>query len=133
MKLVIELEKSSLDQVFEHKITLVLIDDAEYAEELGLDKPPTLIHFSNDVPSVYYGEENPDLIMDWLIRLKSEPVIEEVTSEINDTIHIVTSQTQKAVLEDLIVRCPLTAEERSSLVTALSQCGFIQEENPVEI
>ena len=82
MKLVIELEKSSLDQVLEHKITLVLIDDAEYAEELGLDKPPTLIHFSNDVPSVYYGDENPDLIMDWLIRLKSEPVIEEVTSEI---------------------------------------------------
>ena len=35
MKLVLELEKSSLDEVQEHKLTLVLIDDSEYAEELG--------------------------------------------------------------------------------------------------
>ena len=35
MKLVTELEKSSLDDVEEHKLTLVLIDDNEYAEELG--------------------------------------------------------------------------------------------------
>ena len=47
-----------------------------------LDKPPTLVHFSNDIPSVYYGEESPDSIVEWLIRQKSEPVIEEVTAEI---------------------------------------------------
>ena len=47
-----------------------------------MDKPPTLVHFSNDVPSVYYGEEDPDSVMEWLIRLKTEPVIEEVTAEI---------------------------------------------------
>ena len=35
MKLVLELEKSSLDEIEEHKLTLVLIDDSEYAEELG--------------------------------------------------------------------------------------------------
>ena len=37
MKLVLELEKSSLDEIEEHKLTLVLIDDSEYAEELGYD------------------------------------------------------------------------------------------------
>ena len=35
MKLVLDLEKSSLDDVLEQKLTLVLIDDFEYAEELG--------------------------------------------------------------------------------------------------
>ena len=46
-----------------------------------MDKPPTLVHFSNDVPSVYDGEETPESIMEWLLRLKSEAVIEVVTEE----------------------------------------------------
>ena len=35
MKLVLELEKSSLDEIEENKLNLVLIDDSDYAEELG--------------------------------------------------------------------------------------------------
>ena len=35
MKMVLDLEKSILDDIAENKLTLVLIDDAEYAEELG--------------------------------------------------------------------------------------------------
>ena len=47
-----------------------------------MDKPPTLVHFSNDVPNVYYGEETPEAVVEWLVRLKTEAVIELVTKEI---------------------------------------------------
>ena len=47
-----------------------------------LDTPPTLVHFSDDVPSVYYGDEAPEAVIEWLVRQKTEPVIEDVTAEI---------------------------------------------------
>ncbi len=58
------------------------IDDADYARQLGLRDPPTLVHFSSGVPSIYYGDEKKDLILEWLIHLKEEAVIEVVTEEI---------------------------------------------------
>ena len=47
-----------------------------------LDTPPTLVHFSDDVPSVYYGDEAPEAVIEWLVRQKTESVIEDVTAEI---------------------------------------------------
>ena len=35
MTLVLEIEKDSLEEIEENKLTLVLIDDSDYAEELG--------------------------------------------------------------------------------------------------
>ena len=35
MTLVLEIEKDSLEEIGENKLTLVLIDDSDYAEELG--------------------------------------------------------------------------------------------------
>ena len=58
------------------------IDDGDYARQLGLRDPPTLVHFSGGVPSIYYGDEKKDLILKWLIHLKEEAVIEVVTEEI---------------------------------------------------
>jgi len=50
--------------------------------------------------------------------------LEEATSDAKPF----TSMTHRKVLEEMILRCPLTAEERSDLVTALSHCEFIQED-----
>ena len=47
-----------------------------------LDTPPTLVHFSDDVPSVYYGDEAPEAVIEWLVRQKTESLIEDVTAEI---------------------------------------------------
>ena len=47
-----------------------------------LDASPTLVHFSDDVPSVYYGDESSEAVIEWLVRQKTEQVIEDVTAEI---------------------------------------------------
>ena len=60
----------------------IQIDDADYARQLGLRDPPTLVHFSGGVPSIYYGDEKKDPILAWLIHLKEEAVIEVITEEI---------------------------------------------------
>ena len=81
MKLVLELEKS-IGKIKEEELDLVLIDDPEYADELGLGDPPTLVHFSNDVPSIFYGEETTEEVLRWLIKQKNEFTIEVVTGKI---------------------------------------------------
>ena len=49
---------------------------------MGLRDPPTLVHVSSSVPSIYYGDEKKDPILAWLKMLKEEAVIEVVTEEI---------------------------------------------------
>ena len=78
MALVLELE-SNVAMIEEEELDLALIDDSEYAEDLGLGDPPTLVHFSNDVPSVYYGEETVEQVLEWLTKQKNEFNIEVVT------------------------------------------------------
>ena len=62
--------------------TIFQIDDVDYARQLGLRDPPTLVHFSSGVPSIYYGEEKKEPVLAWLVHLKEEAVIEVVTEEI---------------------------------------------------
>ncbi|QQP55796.1 Putative LOC100161052 [Caligus rogercresseyi] len=93
MIIVKELDKA-YDKIIENDLMLVMIDDAILAEELGLQDPPTLVHFSGDIPSIYTGEESVRDILAWLDKLKSEFVIEEITPKI---------------LEDLIERTEYVA------------------------
>jgi hypothetical protein len=72
------------DELLEKELQLVQVDDSDYEEELGLKDLPALVHFSNDIPSIYHGEETQEAIMEWLIKMKTESVIEEVTAEIID-------------------------------------------------
>lgn len=76
-----ELEKS-LDRIIEEELVIVQIDDVDYAEQLGLKDPPTLVQFAGDIPNIYSGAETADAIINWLALLKEEPVIESVTEEI---------------------------------------------------
>lgn len=76
-----ELEKD-MYTIEEEELTIILIDDPEYAEELGLNLP-SLIHFTNEIPNVYKGnlDSKPE-VMKWLIDKKEESVIEVVTRQI---------------------------------------------------
>ena len=80
-KIIRDLE-SNLDSIVNEELTIVQIDDPDYAEQLGLTDPPTLVQFSGDVPNLYSGPENANAIVQWLARLKEESVIESVTEEI---------------------------------------------------
>lgn len=73
---------SKLDAIVEEELVIVQIDDPDYAEQLGLTDPPTLVQFSGDVPNLYSGPEKADAIIKWLAFLKEESVIESVTEEI---------------------------------------------------
>lgn len=73
---------SKLDRIVEEELVIVTIDDPDYAEQLGLKDPPTLVQFSGDVPNLYSGPETADAIITWLDFLKEEAVIEAVTEEI---------------------------------------------------
>ena len=44
---------SKLDKIVEEELVIVQIDDPDYAEQLGLTDPPTLVQFSGDVPNLY--------------------------------------------------------------------------------
>ena len=73
---------SKLDKIVEEELVIVQIDDVDYAEQLGLTDPPTLVQFSGDVPNLYSGPENAGAIISWLAMLKEESVIESVTDSI---------------------------------------------------
>uniref|UniRef100_A0A0K2UHY0 Putative LOC100161052 [Acyrthosiphon pisum] n=1 Tax=Lepeophtheirus salmonis TaxID=72036 RepID=A0A0K2UHY0_LEPSM len=81
MTIIKELDKV-YNKIVEDELMLVMIDDANLAEELGLEDPPTLVHFSGDIPSIYRGEENVRDILAWLDKLKIEFIIEEITPKI---------------------------------------------------
>ena len=73
---------SKLDKIVEEELVIVQIDDADYAEQLGLTDPPTLVQFSGEIPNLYNGPENAGAIVSWLAMLKEESVIESVTESI---------------------------------------------------
>ena len=73
---------SQLDKIVEEELVIVQIDDSDYADQLGLTDPPTLVQFSGDVPNLYSGPETAEAIIQWLAMLKEEAVIETVTEEI---------------------------------------------------
>ena len=52
MKIVKELEKN-ISQIIEEELVIVQIDDIDYADQLGLTDPPTLVQFSGFVPNLY--------------------------------------------------------------------------------
>ena len=82
MSLALELEKH-MAEILDKDLDVVLVDDEEYArEDLGLGDPPTLVHFSNDIPSVYYGQETSEAVLNWLILQKKTETIEVVTQHI---------------------------------------------------
>ena len=76
-----ELE-SDMYTIEEEELTIILIDDPDFAEELGLDLP-ALIHYTNEIPNVFNGnlESKPD-VLKWLTSKKEESVIESVTKQI---------------------------------------------------
>ena len=76
-----ELEKD-MYTIEEEELTIILIDDPDYAEELGLNLP-SLIHFTSEIPNIYKGslESKPE-VLKWLLDKKEESVIERVTSQI---------------------------------------------------
>ena len=75
----IENDIYTLDQ---EELALILLDDPEYAEELGLELP-ALIHFTEEIPNVFKGDlESKDSIFKWLIEIKEEATIERVTVQI---------------------------------------------------
>ena len=70
----------------EEELTIVQIDDPEYAEELGIQLP-SVIHFTEEIPNVYKGSlESKDEVMKWLIDKKEEAVIETVTKQMLEEI-----------------------------------------------
>ena len=81
MKIIKELEKNISD-IIEADLVIVQIDDSDYADQLGLTDPPTLVQFSGDVPNLYRGPETATAIIKWLSFLKDENTIEYVTEEI---------------------------------------------------
>ena len=76
-----ELEKD-MYTIEEEELTIILIDDPDFAEELGLNLP-SLIHFTNEIPNIYKGnlDSKPE-VLNWLLDKKEESVIEKVTSQI---------------------------------------------------
>lgn len=54
MKIIAELEEIH-DDLRDEDLVLVQIDDEEYEERLGLRDLPTLVHFCQEIPSVYSG------------------------------------------------------------------------------
>ena len=70
------------DDLRDENLVLVQVDDADYEDELGLTDLPMLVSFCNDIPSIYSGPETNEAIMAWLLKVKNENIIEEVTEEI---------------------------------------------------
>ena len=70
----------------EEELTIVQIDDPEFAEELGLHLP-SLVHFTNEIPNVYKGSmDNKEEVFKWLVDKKEESVIEVVTRQMLEEI-----------------------------------------------
>ena len=78
------------DDAEKYDIPFVKIDDDAMAKEYGLDDElPILVYFENRLPTVYEGDlTDEEVVLQWLIKQKTEDTVEEVTEEI---------------LEDLIV------------------------------
>lgn len=76
------------DECDEKGIFFVKIDDDNLAREYGIDDElPILVYFENKIPSLYQGDlKNEEKVLEWLIRQTKTDEIEEVSSEILDTL-----------------------------------------------
>ena len=45
--------QKNISQIIEEELVIVQIDDIDYADQLGLTDPPTLVQFSGFVPNLY--------------------------------------------------------------------------------
>ena len=85
INIVTELEKEMFT-IDEEELTIVQIDDPEFAEELGVQLP-SVVHFTEEIPNVYKGSlEDKDEVLKWLIGKKEEAVIETVTKQMLEEI-----------------------------------------------
>ena len=85
INIVTELEKEMFT-IEEEELTIVQIDDPEFAEELGVQLP-SVVHFTEEIPNVYKGSlEDKDEVLKWLIGKKEEAVIETVTKQMLEEI-----------------------------------------------
>lgn len=75
------------DDCDRHGIVLVKIEDAEYANEFGIDEIPTLVYFEDNIPHLYEGNlASEDEVLGWLIHQMKSDEIEEVTDEMLEQI-----------------------------------------------
>ncbi|XP_054164277.1 uncharacterized protein LOC128961959 isoform X2 [Oppia nitens] len=74
------------DDAEKYDIPFVKIDDKSVAKEFGVDDElPILVYFENRLPTVYEGDlTNEEVVLQWLIKQKTEDTVEEVTEEILD-------------------------------------------------
>eukprot|EP00092_Neocalanus_flemingeri_P058940 GFUD01070340.1.p1 GENE.GFUD01070340.1~~GFUD01070340.1.p1 ORF type:complete len:2430 (-),score=751.56 GFUD01070340.1:121-7410(-) len=85
LDIVDELEKD-MYSIGEEELTIIQIDDPEFAEELGLSLP-SLLHFTNEIPNVYKGNMGSgEEVLKWLVDKKEESVIEIVTRQMLEEI-----------------------------------------------
>ncbi|XP_015123267.1 uncharacterized protein LOC107045483 isoform X2 [Diachasma alloeum] len=68
-------------------IVFVKIDNAEEAEEYGIEKIPTLIYFEKGIPTIYEGNlEDEEKVLKWLEQQQASDQIEDITDEMLDMV-----------------------------------------------
>ncbi|XP_063985202.1 uncharacterized protein LOC135166658 isoform X3 [Diachasmimorpha longicaudata] len=68
-------------------IVFVKIDNAEEAEEYGIEKIPTLIYFEKGIPTIYEGNlEDEEKVLKWLEHQQASDQIEDITDEMLDMV-----------------------------------------------
>lgn len=68
-------------------ITFVKIDNADEAQEYGINDMPTLLYFEKGIPTVYEGNlEDEDSLLKWLEQQTTSDEIEDITDEMLDLI-----------------------------------------------
>lgn len=68
-------------------IIFVKIDNADEAEEYGIEKIPSLLYFEKGIPTIYEGNlEDEDKLLDWLRTQSESDEIEDITDEMLDII-----------------------------------------------
>ncbi len=67
----------------ENDIGIVKINDASENEKYGLKDLPNVMYMRNLVPSLMVGDfEDPDQVLEWILKQQTSTLIEEVTDEI---------------------------------------------------
>lgn len=68
-------------------ITFVKIDNADEAQEYGINDMPALLYFEKGIPTVYEGNlEDEDALLKWLEQQTTSDEIEDITDEMLDLI-----------------------------------------------
>lgn len=68
-------------------ITFVKIDNADEAQEYGIDSVPKLLYFEKGIPTVYEGKlQDEESLLKWLEQQTSSDQIEDITDEMLDLI-----------------------------------------------